>query len=49
MKTTTIRLPDELLKAAKIHAVKTGTTLQDLVAEALTALLKGRKHEEGRS
>jgi predicted DNA binding CopG/RHH family protein len=49
MKVTTIRLPEALLKAAKIRAVKTGTTLQDLVADALTTLLKTRKHEEGGS
>jgi predicted DNA binding CopG/RHH family protein len=47
--TTTIRLPEPLLKQAKIYAVKTGTTLQDLVAEALTLFLKSRKGEGGQS
>jgi len=49
MKVTTIRLPEPLLKQAKIHAVNLGTTLQEVVAEALTLFLKGRKGEEGRS
>lgn len=49
MKVTTIRLPEPLLKQAKIHAVSAGTSLQDLVAEALTLFLKNRKSEEDRS
>jgi predicted DNA binding CopG/RHH family protein len=49
MKVTTIRLPEHLLKQAKIHAVTSGTTLQDLVAEALTLFLKNRKSAEDRS
>ena len=32
-------LPDDLLKRAKIAAVKRGSTLRDLVAEALRRLL----------
>jgi predicted DNA binding CopG/RHH family protein len=49
MKVTTIRLPEKLLKQAKVHAVNSGTTLQDLVAEALSLFLKSRKGEEGQS
>lgn len=36
---TTFDLPDDLLKRAKIAAVKRGSTLRDLVAEALRRLL----------
>jgi metal-responsive CopG/Arc/MetJ family transcriptional regulator len=36
---TTLDLPDELVKRAKIAAVKRGSTLRDLVAEALRRLL----------
>ena len=36
---STFDLPDELLKRAKIAAVKRGCTLRDLVAEALRRLL----------
>lgn len=36
---TTLDLPDELMKQAKIAAVKHGTSLRDLVAEALRRLL----------
>lgn len=49
MKPTTVRLPEALLRAAKIHAVKTGTTLQDLVIEALTTHLKVRKDDGGKT
>jgi predicted DNA binding CopG/RHH family protein len=49
LKVTTIRLPEPLLKQAKIHAIKSGTTLQDLVAEAITLFLKSRNGEEGQS
>ncbi len=36
---STFDLPDELLKRAKIAAVRRGSTLRDLVAEALRRLL----------
>ena len=36
---STSDLPDDLLKRAKIAAVKRGSTLRDLVAEALRRLL----------
>ena len=49
MKVTTIRLPEPLLKQAKIQAVNSGTSLQYLVAEALTLFLKNRKSAEDRS
>jgi len=48
IKTTTIRLPEPLLKQAKIYAVNSSTTLQEVVAEALTLFLKSRKGGEGR-
>jgi hypothetical protein len=35
----TFDLPDDLMKRAKIAAVKRGTSLRDLVAEALRRLL----------
>lgn len=36
---TTFDLPDDLMKRAKIAAVRRGSTLRDLVAEALRKLL----------
>lgn len=36
---STFDLPDDLMKRAKIAAVKRGSTLRDLVAEALRSLL----------
>jgi len=36
---TTLDLPDDLMKRAKIAAVKRGSTLRDLMAEALRKLL----------
>jgi len=36
---TTFDLPDELMKRAKIAAVRRGSTLRDFVAEALRKLL----------
>ena len=36
---TTFDLPDDLMKRAKIAAVKRGSSLRDLVAEALCRLL----------
>jgi hypothetical protein len=36
---TTLDLPDDLMKRAKIAAVERGSTLRDLVAEALRRLL----------
>jgi hypothetical protein len=36
---TTFDLPDDLMKRAKIAAVKRGSSLRDLVAEALSRLL----------
>lgn len=37
---TTFDLPDDLMKEAKIAAVKRGSTLRDLVAEGLRRVLK---------
>ncbi|MGH8294423.1 MAG: hypothetical protein ACRETZ_02810 [Steroidobacteraceae bacterium] len=36
---TTFDLPDDLMKRAKIAAIRRGSTLRDLVAEALRKLL----------
>ena len=36
---TTVDLPDDLMKRAKIAAVRRGSTLRDLIAEALRRLL----------
>jgi predicted DNA binding CopG/RHH family protein len=44
-KTITVRMPEELVGAAKVHAAETGSQLQAVVAAALTAYLKSaRKH-----
>src|ERR1700683_1912833 len=43
---STFDLPDDLLKRAKIAAVKRGSTLRDLVAEALRRLLADRPAPE---
>lgn len=39
---TTVRLPDDLMKAVKRHAVETGRTLTDVIEEALRAELARR-------
>ncbi len=46
LRPTTIRLPADLLIAAKIEAAKAGTSLQAIITEALADRLKNRK--EGR-
>ena len=43
MKPTTIRLPEDLLKRAKIYAVENGTSLQALIIEGLTARLESKR------
>jgi predicted DNA binding CopG/RHH family protein len=43
MKTITVRMPEELVRAAKVHAAKTGSQLQTVVAAALTAYLKAAR------
>jgi predicted DNA binding CopG/RHH family protein len=43
MKTITVRMPEELIRAAKVHAAKTGTQLQAVVAAALTTYLKAAR------
>jgi predicted HicB family RNase H-like nuclease len=40
LKTITVRLPEELVRAAKVHAARTGSQLQAVVAAALKAYLK---------
>ena len=39
---TTLDLPDDLMKRAKIAAIKRGSTLRDLVAEGLRRVLADR-------
>jgi hypothetical protein len=48
MKTTTLRLPVDLIRDGKIHAVKAGTTLQAIVAKALDAYLRAHSDKEAR-
>jgi len=43
MKTITVRMPEELIRAAKVHAAKTDSQLQTVVAAALTAYLKAAR------
>jgi predicted DNA binding CopG/RHH family protein len=43
LKTITVRMPEELVRAAKVHAAKTGSQLQAVVAAALTAYLKAAR------
>jgi hypothetical protein len=45
---STFDLPDDLMKRAKIAAVKRGSTLRDLVAEALRRLLADQSAERKR-
>lgn len=42
---TTVRLPDDLLKAAKRHAVETGRTLTAVIEDALRAALAAEAHQ----
>jgi hypothetical protein len=48
MKLTTIRLPDDLLKRAKLFAVESDTTLQQLIIEGLQARLAETPRKGGR-
>jgi predicted HicB family RNase H-like nuclease len=43
MKQTTIRLPEELLKRARIYAVEHDTSLQALIIEGLAARLENKR------
>jgi hypothetical protein len=45
---STFDLPDELVKRAKIAAVKRGTTLRDLVAEGLRRVLNDKSSAQHR-
>jgi hypothetical protein len=45
---TTLDLPDELMKQAKIAAVERGVTLRDLVAEALRQALAQKPRQARR-
>ena len=44
---TTVQLPDDLLKAAKRHAVDTGRTLTAVIEDALRATLAGARAQGG--
>jgi hypothetical protein len=46
MTKTTLRLPADLLRAAKIHAVKGNTTLQEVVEASLRSYLASRSVKE---
>jgi hypothetical protein len=43
MKHTTIRLPEDLLKRARVYAVEHDTSLQVLIIEGLTAPLESKR------
>jgi hypothetical protein len=43
MKKTTLRIPEKLWLEARIYSLKTGTDLQDMVAEGLRLYLKKKK------
>lgn len=45
---TTLDVPDDVLRRAKIAAVKRGSTLRDLVAEALRQLLADKSSSSRR-
>jgi hypothetical protein len=45
---STFDLPDDLVKRAKIAAIKRGSTLRDLVAEGLRRVLKDQAPPERR-
>lgn len=44
---TTVDLPEELWRAAKIRAMDGRTDLRSVIIEALTALLKTKPKKEG--
>jgi hypothetical protein len=50
LKHTTIRLPEDLLKRARLYAVEHGTSLQALIIEGLMARLESKRpsQREGR-
>lgn len=45
---TTVRLPDDLMKAAKRRALETGRTLTDVIEDALRAALAHEEHGAAR-
>jgi predicted HicB family RNase H-like nuclease len=47
MKTITVRLPEDVVRAAKVHAAKTGSQLRTIVETALTTYLKMATRKEG--
>jgi len=46
MKTITVRLPEVVVRAAKVHAAKTGTQLRAIVETALATYLKTTSRKE---
>jgi predicted DNA binding CopG/RHH family protein len=45
MKMISVRLPEELARAAKVYAAQSGTNVQAIMAKALEAYLKTAKKE----
>jgi predicted DNA binding CopG/RHH family protein len=45
MKMISVRLPEELARAAKVHAAMTGTNVQTIMARSLEAYLKAARKE----
>ena len=46
MKTITVRLPENLVRATKVEAAKRGTQLRAIVETALTTFLKASRRGE---
>lgn len=46
---TTIDIPKELLQSAKIHAVRNGTSLKEMVIRGLNAQVKSRATGQGKN
>ena len=46
---TSVELPPELLKAARVYAAKHGITLRELIEESLRARLAGKENARART
>ena len=46
---TSVELPPELLKAARVYAAKHGITLRELIEESLRARLAGKENAMART
>jgi predicted DNA binding CopG/RHH family protein len=49
MKMISVRLPEELARAAKVHAAQTGLNVQTIMAKALEEYLKAAARKAVRS